>query len=213
MKNLIIVGAGGYGREIYNAAQGCLGFGTEFVIKGFLDGNPAALDAFDGYPPILGAPETYTPQTDDVFFGALGNVKTRARCLKPLIEKGAHFQTLIHKEAVIYSHVQIGEGSYIAHHAWLSADVVIGKHSAVFCQAALGHDVRVGDFCHVSVGSFLGGGVRVDDFVTLHPHTKVVPRKTLHAGATVGIGSVVLGHVKADDTVFGSPAESIKPLE
>ena len=54
MKNLVIIGAGGMGRTMYNIALECLGFKTEFQIKGFLDDDLSALDGFDGYPPVLG---------------------------------------------------------------------------------------------------------------------------------------------------------------
>ena len=35
MKNLLIIGARGFGREIYNLALESIGYGTEFTIKGF----------------------------------------------------------------------------------------------------------------------------------------------------------------------------------
>ena len=54
MKDLIIIGAGGFGRELFSAAREAVGFGEQFRVKGYLDANPAALDRFAGYPPILG---------------------------------------------------------------------------------------------------------------------------------------------------------------
>ena len=80
MKDLIIIGAGGFGRELFSAAREAAGFGEQFRVKGYLDANPAALDRFAGYPPILGAPEDYTPAPDDVFITALGNIASRRRC-------------------------------------------------------------------------------------------------------------------------------------
>ena len=37
MKHLIIVGAGGMGRSMYLHAQNCIGYGTIFDVKGFLE--------------------------------------------------------------------------------------------------------------------------------------------------------------------------------
>ena len=48
MKNLIIIGAGGMGRQVCLFAQECKGFEKEYVIKGFLDDNPHAMEGFDG---------------------------------------------------------------------------------------------------------------------------------------------------------------------
>ena len=209
MKNLIIVGAGGFGREIANAAEDAVGYGSTFVLKGFLDRNPAALEGFDGYPPILGDCETYAPQPDDVFFIALGNLGLRRKNAELLAAKGAKFQTLVHRTASLGRNVTVGEGSYIAHNAVLTADITVGRHVCVFHGSVIGHDGRVGDFSHVSSLVFFGGGVTVGDGVTVHPGVRVAPFKRLGDGATVGIGSVVLSNVRAGMTVFGNPAQDI----
>lgn len=59
MKNLLIIGARGFGREIYNLALESIGYGTEFTIKGFLDDKKEALDGYDGYPSIISSVENY----------------------------------------------------------------------------------------------------------------------------------------------------------
>ena len=53
MKNLLIIGSRGFGREIYNLALESICYGTEFTIKGFLDDKKEALDGYDGYPSII----------------------------------------------------------------------------------------------------------------------------------------------------------------
>jgi hypothetical protein len=80
VKNLIIIGAGGFGREMFAAAREAVGYGEDFVIKGFLDGNPDALRGYAGYPAIIGTPETYEISDDDVFITALGSISARRRC-------------------------------------------------------------------------------------------------------------------------------------
>ena len=52
MKQLIIIGAGGMGRTMYSNALECVGYGTEFIVKGFLNDFPS-LDQFENYPPII----------------------------------------------------------------------------------------------------------------------------------------------------------------
>ena len=97
MKHLVIVGAGGFGREMFGTAREAVGFGTEFDIKGFLDAKPTALDGFVGYPPIVGSPDSYVPAEDDVFITALGSIASRRRCVSSLEKKGAKFISIIHR--------------------------------------------------------------------------------------------------------------------
>jgi hypothetical protein len=59
MKKLIIIGAGGMGRAIYNLAVECKEFGIEYVIKGFVDDNIYALDEFRGFLPIINTIKDY----------------------------------------------------------------------------------------------------------------------------------------------------------
>ena len=66
MKHLIIIGAGGMGRCLYNLARESKGYLEEFDVKGFIDDNLKALDGFENYPPVLSSIKDYQPQTDDV---------------------------------------------------------------------------------------------------------------------------------------------------
>lgn len=210
VKNLIIVGAGGFGREMFCAARESVGFGEAFGIKGFLDENPSALDGFAGYPDIVGAPQAYVPQADDVFVTALGSIESRRRCAGMIEARGGRFIPIIHRSASIGQNVVIGDGSFVAHNVVLTADVKVGRHSCVFHGAVIGHDTVLGDFSHVYSLVSIGGGVRIGDGASVFPGAKVVPRVTIGDGATVGIGSTVVGSVASGVTVFGTPATRLR---
>lgn len=113
MKHLIIVGARGWGREVAWLATDCIGYGTEFDIKGFLDDKADALDGLGDYPPILGPVETYIPQNDDVFIVALGVPSAKKKYVELLLQKKVSFITLISKQAVVHKTAKIGKGCII----------------------------------------------------------------------------------------------------
>jgi len=210
MKHLIIIGAGGYGREMYGAALGAVGYGTEFDVRGYLDANPDALADFVGYPPILGAPETYTPQADDVFITALGNIKSRRKCVALIEARGGKFISVIHRSAFLGPNVVVGEGSFIAHNVVLTADVRIGRHATVFHNTSVGHDSTLDDFAHVYAQCSIGGSVRIEAGASVYPGAVIVPRRTIGANAVVGAGSTVILNVDAGVSVIGVPAKPIK---
>lgn len=211
MKQLLIIGARGFGREVYSTAFFCNGYGSEFVIKGFLDDNPNALKGMGKYPPILGPVETYKFSENDVFVVALGNPQAKEHYVNIALKQGGTPFTLIHNMARIspYSHIQIGKGCIILGEASVSTEVAIGDHSAILDFAILGHDVRVGRFCHIGCFSFCGGGVKIQDRVVLHPHSYIVPHRTIGNDSIVGAASVVLRNVKPNTSVFGSPAKRV----
>jgi len=206
MKDLIIIGAGGFGRELFSAAREAVGFGEPFRVKGYLDANPAALDRFAGYPPIIGAPDDYAPRPDDVFITALGNIASRRRCVELIESRGGRFISVIHRSASLGQNVTVGPGSFIAHNVVLTADISVGRHADIFHGTEIGHDSTVGDFAHVYSLCSIGGGVRIGDGAAVYPGARIVPGRLIGNGAVVGIGSVVLLNVKPDTTVFGNPA-------
>ena len=212
MKNLVIIGAGGFGREMFSAAREAVGYGENFRIKGFLDGNPDALKEFAGYPAIIGDPETYVISEDDVFISALGNIATRRRCVAMIEGRGGRFTSIVHRFASLGPNVSVGDGSFIAHNAVLTADIAVGRHSCVFHGTVIGHDTSLADYTHVYSLVSIGGGVCVEEGVSVFPGARIVPRVKIGTGSTVGIGSVAVRDVEPGITVFGVPAERLKIL-
>ncbi|MBP5791413.1 MAG: acetyltransferase [Kiritimatiellae bacterium] len=209
MKHLVIIGAGGFGREMFAAATNARGYMESFDVKGFLDENPRALDGFADYPEIIGAPSTYAPQEGDVFITALGNIASRRKCAAIIAEKGGEFISIVAKTAFIGTNVRIGKGSFIANNATLTADITIGDHACVFHSSSVGHDSVLGDFSHVYAQCSIGGAVRVGEGARIFPGAVVVPRRRIGRDSTVGAGSTVLIDVEDGKTVFGSPAMEI----
>jgi sugar O-acyltransferase (sialic acid O-acetyltransferase NeuD family) len=206
MKNLLIIGARGFGREIYNLALSCKGFGSEFNVKGFLDDKPGALDGLTGYPQILGPVETYKVQDDDVFVCALGLPKSKKHYVDIILEKRGMFYTLIHPTAIISQNTVIDQGAVIQANAFVSSEVQIGAFVALQPFCVIGHDAQIGSFSHLNAYAFMGGYANCGVGVTLHTGSKVLPHKSVGDWATVGAGSIVMRNVKPDMTVFGMPA-------
>lgn len=210
MKHLVIIGAGGYGREMFGAALESVGYGTAFDVRGYLDARSDALEGFEGYPPVIGDPESYEPEADDVFFCALGSVERRRACVRTVASHGGRFLTLVHRTAVLGPNVSVGEGSFVAPHVTLTADVSVGRHVAVFHNTSVGHDAVLEDFSHVYAQCSVGGSVRIGSGAVVYPGAVVVPRRTIGEGAVVGAGSTVILNVKPGMTVFGNPARPVK---
>jgi sugar O-acyltransferase (sialic acid O-acetyltransferase NeuD family) len=206
VNELIVIGASGMGREVYLFASQCVGYGSAFTVKGFLDDRPHLLDGYSGFGPILGSVEDYAIQESDVFVCALGDPQARKHYAELIKQRGGRFQTLVHHRTGIYATTTLGEGCIVEADVHISTDVKIGSCTVIFGFTTIGHDAVIGDYCHLGATSFVGGRVALGDCVTLHPGAKVVPGKQVGAGATVGAGSVVLWNVKPGNTVFGVPA-------
>lgn len=210
MKQLVIIGAGGMGREVYHLAKDCDKYATHYQIKGFLDDNPHALDGFVyNYPPILGTINEYQNQEDDVFACSVGDVSTKVRIVELIESKGGEFISLVHPNVQINLTAVLGKGVLAFHDVHVGSEAIIGNHVMLQSYSAIGHDAVIGDFTRIDPKASVIGGVKVGNRVTLHTMSVLNHKVTVGDDAVVGAMSFVIRKVKSGTTVFGIPAKEI----
>lgn len=210
MKHLLIIGARGWGREVFDIATACIRAGADLSIKGFLDDKVDALYGYDNYPPIVGSVETYEIQQDDVFLCALGDVNFKYLYVQKILEKGGKFTTLIHPTAIVGNNAKIGKGCIVGAYANISCDTRVGDYVTFSIKSGMGHDSTIGDYSHIGGLTNISGFVEIGNNVTIHPCCNILPHRKIGEGATIGTGSVVLSNVKPKMTVFGNPAKKVE---
>ncbi len=204
MRELLIVGAGGLGREV-------LGYIEDdnplFRFKGFLDDRADALVATPREPGIVGSPDAYIPSHGEVFMAAIGDPKSRERYTRRLRDiHQADFATVVHPLANVSRRAAIGRGCIVGPRVGISVDVQIGDFSCIQEYAVIGHDVRIGSWCQINSHCTIAGGASIGNFVTIGPNCVISRQTILEDGVTVAAGSVVYGRIKAGLTVMGNPA-------
>lgn len=209
MKKLIIVGAGGMGRSVFCIATGSLGYGKDFMIKGFIDDDLNSLEGFENYPPILGTIDGYEIDKDDVFVCSIGRTKTKRVVCEKLKARGANFQTLIHKTAIVRQNAKIGDGCIIADYASVGADCTIGENTLVQTFSIAAHDCKIGNYVRIDTHATCVGGVVVEDCATIHTSAVVSHKVVVGEGAVVAACSFVIKKVKPNTTVYGNPAKAL----
>lgn len=208
MKQLIIVGAGGMGRTLYDIARECVGYGLDFTVKGFVDDNLQALDGFPNYPSVLGRISEYMPEEDDVFTFSIGG-EARRLCIENLIGRGAKFINLVHSSARIGTNVKLGVGNIVAAFTSLGADCRIGDYNMIQSYTVIGHDAEIGNFNRIDTHVTCVGGIKIKNETTVHTGAVINHKVTLFDRAKVGACSFVIRSVKEGVTVLGAPAKKI----
>ncbi|MBO5817808.1 MAG: NeuD/PglB/VioB family sugar acetyltransferase [Paludibacteraceae bacterium] len=208
MKQLIIIGAGGMGRVMYDMARESHGYQTQYIIKGYIDDNIHSLDSFEGYPPMLGTIADYQPQLNDVFICSIGGNSRRA-CMESIINRGGEFLTLIHQTARIGSNVQMGKGCMIGAFTTVAADAKIGDYNFIQSNMIIGHDVVIGDWNRIDSHTMLIGGIKIGNGNMIHSAAVINHDVIIGDNAHVGACSFVTRNVEDNWTVFGNPARRL----
>ena len=205
MKQLHIVGAGGFGRECHAWASQHPDCGKAWVIAGFLDDNAAALKAFGDFAPVCPL-AGHRPSADNLYLAGLGMPTLKEQLVAPLVDAGAEFLTFVHPQAHLGARVKLGKGVVVCPGAILSVDIEIGDFAMVNLNCTIGHDATLGPWTSLSAQCDITGHVRVADRVFMGSRASIIPGKSVGSRAIVGAGAVVVRDVPPDVTVVGIPA-------
>lgn len=201
-----ILGAGGFGREVYGYLGDRIAQGDKLEIEGFLDDRPDALAGLPLSVPVLGSLDD-TEADDDVWYIiAFGDAELRARWGVRLFSAGCQLCTLIHPTAYVSSSATIGPGSIICPFAAVCANATIEINSVLNCYASAGHDAIVGAHSILSPYSTLNGFARLGTRVFMGSHSAVLPGLSVGAGTKISAGSVVNSDVQPGSLAHGNPA-------
>ena len=202
VRRILIVGAGGFGREVLHWARDAWPANAS-KITGFLSSDPARPVPL----PILGDPLHFVPESGDALLLAIGIPGERRKVAEALLAKNAAFLTLIHPTAIVAATATIGPGSILCPYTIASDATRLGRFTLINYHSSLGHDASTGDFSVLSPYATLGGGAGIAEDVFLGLHASVGPGKRIGPRSKVSANSVALADVLEDSIVFGVPGK------
>lgn len=209
MKKLVIVGTGGFAREVLWLVQEMnKASETPVQLLGFIGEN--AGERLGGVP-ILGNDNWAFQQLDrDVrFVVAIGAGDIRRKTAIRYLEQGFRAYHLVHPSVQMGDDVSLGQGSILCAGAVLTTNVQIGDFTIVNINATVGHDAVLGHFVTIHPGTNISGAVRLADNVELGSGSVVLPGIEAGEGAVLGAGGVALGPLEAGKRYVGIPAMEI----
>lgn len=211
MRHLVIIGVGGFAREVFFHAKNSVGYGTEWDIKGFLDGDVRLTE--EEYQklqaPLLGDVFSYLIESDDVFICAIAEPKIKEKMVCIILNRGGVFINLIHNTALLEGNIELGIGNIFAPYVVLNDCAKIGNFISLNIGCKIAHDVVIESYSSFMAGVIVCGFVNIGCRVFMATYAVAVPHTKIQDDAYVGVGSVAMKRIRAGKAVFGNPAMPI----
>ena len=213
MQDIVIVGAGGFAREVLALIEKLNEVSPKWNVLGFIDDNLHALDNYDlGYS-ILGTISEWTPIADEQYAMAIASPQLKEKVSGTLKERGAIFATLVHPKVSIGKRVTLGEGVILFEHTIVDIDVRLEDFVFINTFCTIGHDAVIGRCTTIAPGVGISGTCKIGQYVNMGGHSYIIPGKKVGDHAVIAAGSVVFNNVKEKTTVIGNPAKRLKAIE
>ncbi len=211
MKDLVIIGAGGFAREVAWLVEEINQKAPQWNLVGYIDEDQEKWgQKLNGYP-VLGSFSALEKLPLSTFaVCAVGNPSDKKRLVEKAKAQGKQFATLVHPEISLSSSVTIGQGVIINKGCILTTNISIGDHVGINPGCGIGHDAVLKDYCTLMWHVNISGAIEVGEGCTLGTKATVLQSIRVGNWSIVGAGAVVTRDLPSHCTAVGIPAKPIK---
>lgn len=210
VKDLAIIGAGGFAREIANLVKKINMNSPTWNLVGLFGNDEANEVTIEGFP-VIGNEEMlieFNPKPYLVI--SIANTEKRKQLADKFKSLGFEFATIIDPSARIGEQVNIGEGSVICIDTHFTTNIEIGKHCIINNSCGIGHDTVLGDFISMMSNTIIAGDVFIGDGCYFGLSCTCINLIKLGSWSTYGAGTVITKDMPDNITAVGVPAKIIK---
>ena len=210
MKNIVIIGAGGVGREVSLIIQQINELEQTWNLLGFIDDNTDNWGkVINGYSVIGGIDSLEFLSNDTYIVIAIANYKVKKNIVNKTNNK-FKFATIVHPKVWIHDYMTVGEGTIIYEGAILTANIEIGNHVIISPKCGVGHDSIIKDYVSLLWNVNVSGNDLIEEGVMMGSGSTVIQGKKIGKGSIIGAGAVVVNDIESFSTAVGVPAKVIK---
>lgn len=210
MKDLVIIGAGGYGREIVDLVHQINKVEKTWNLLGLIDDKVTKTP--EGYP-VLGDLKYLLERKDRPYFIiSIANPEVRERIARCCLVAGFPAATLIHPSVIQNPGSSVGEGTILYIQCLLGSNAKIGSFCILDGYCRIGHDTEIGDFCSLMPETLIGGESHLGAKCYCGQRTTMLNRISVTPHCTFGSCSCIVKDATVPGTYVGVPAKLIKPL-
>lgn len=211
IKNIIIIGAGGFGREVYSYIldDKKKNYLEDTIFKGFIDDNEKNFQELNLKEPYLGTIDNYHYEKDDYVIVAIGNINIRNKIISKLEKKEINFFSYIHHSVFIAFDATLEGALLICPHSMIQSNAEIKKHSVLNIYCSIGHDSTLGEHSILSPYCTLNGGVNTGKNLFMGTRSTLLLQSSTGDNCIIAAHSVIKGK-KGDNLILKTQSQTIE---
>lgn len=187
MGSLLIIGAGGHGKVVAEAAE----LENKYDEIAFLDDNNEVDKIYDFS--IIGKVKDYKifKNKYKYAFVAIGNNEVRLKLIDELLKEGFIVPVIIHPRATVSKYSKIELGTVALSGSIVNVNCSIGKGCILNINSTLDHDSNLGDGVHISSGSVIRSMVNIGKLSTIRAGACITQGKIIEKNTIINAGIVI----------------------
>lgn len=208
---VVLVGAGGSGREVLQILKDQNKIRKTWDILGFIDEDEELKGKIvNGYSVLGGLDWLKNRDPRPSCICTVNDCEARQKVVRRLDRIGVEFASAIHPSAFIGDSTHLGKDVIVYAGSLLTENIEIGDHVHINFSCGIGHDVVIGPYCTVSGLVNINGYARLGEGVFIGSGAVVIPRVTVGDWTVIGAGAVVIDNIPEKVVAVGVPARPVK---
>lgn len=212
MKDIVIYGAGGFGREVACLLRRINEQKPTWNFIGFFD-DGKEVGVSNEYGTILGGiNELNSIMKPLSVILAIGNPKIVEKLVNSINTPLVEFPNIFSPDTVFLdkNNISFGKGNIICTGCLFSCKIEIGNFNIFNGLVTVGHDVRIADYNSIMPGVRLSGEVQIGNCNFLGVSSVILQQIEIGDETVIGANSVVIRNTKNKNTYIGNPACIVK---
>lgn len=210
MDKIIIIGAGGIGKETAFLIEQINECKHQWEIVGFVDDNIEIQNrVINGYK-VLGSIEQIKYFEDIYVVCAISNYEIKKKIVNKMKSYNIRFANIIHPSVCISDTNAIGEGVIIYPGVIMTTNIRLGSHVIISPKCGIGHETIIEDYVSLLWNVNISGNDLLKEGCMLGSGCTVIQNKKVGKETIVGAGAVVIKDLPDRCTAVGIPAKPIK---
>ena len=211
MENIVIIGAGGFGREVKVLIDAINQVKDTYQFLGYYDDGIEKGTIINNFPVLGNINDLNQISEKTAVVLGIGDPTIKQKIVSGIQNEYVYYPTLIHPSVILSNDfVTIGNGSVICAGTIITCNISIGTFVTLNLLCTVGHDSIIGDFSSFMPSVNISGEVIIKKKVYVGTGAKIINQLTIGESTIVGAGAVVSKTLPEKCTAVGIPAKPIK---